>query len=913
MTAREAAITHLGAVVDFNGVFGPAPTTPVTASNITCAGPGKWEPYLQAQVASPAVHWQVGENSAPETVVVDTTYTLTCTVTLTNTWSSPVSYMPAMLTEGQIHYLSAPGSNPQTVSSNLAEAGPVDPLGNVTYSTTTPANAFIDKRFQRSVIFDGENRAMDIVPPAVTLSAPASAAEGTPVTILASAVDQSAVTYTWSIVSGGGTLTPNGASAIYLKRQPSSSTIRVKVTDAFGNATTKQVSVQITNVAPTVNVPGGGTVTAGQTASASASFSDPGNDGPWTASVNYGDGSPSEVLAIAMYPDNRSGVFTLSHTFAAAGDPVVIVTVTDIFGAVGTASIPLHVVPNTTVANPTPVQVSPTTTVAFDAVTADGVTSSEPIAPSSAPALPGAFVSSLFAYEVATTATVSGPITVCFTVPAAIDETQFSHLRVLHGENGVLVDRTVLAPDPQAPHFATKTLCARTSSLSPFVIAEIDSVAPALTVNDVTVTSTDASGVIVDYAATATDDHSTPSVVCSPTSGSLFAIGATTVNCTATDDAHNSSTASFIVTVLDGVAPSVSLPALPPVEATSPAGAVITFSVTTVDNVGVQSVTCTPASGSVFPIGTTTITCTVTDTNGNTATASAIATVTLPPSKLATFVAFSQDGTWLRNNVKVVSGSIGANDRRVDRHGEADDDNDRDDATVRIGENSKMLDANSQVVGNVVVLLNKASVYNVTSNVLFSRGLIHGTTTNTVAMPYLSLPSFPTSVPGTVAVDVKKGKTQTLAAGAYGKVHVAQGATLVLTGGLYQMLSLDVDEQATVLFRGPSELRIKTELDTNNKSKLVLDQSVAGLKASQMVIYVEGADQACAHDGRDEDGRDNGAASVHIGEQNVIQANIRALNGTLWIKSKTQATGAFIGRHVRIGQSATLTLDSAWR
>ena len=196
MTAREAAITHLGAVVDFNGVFGPAPTTPVTASNITCAGPGKWEPYLQAQVASPAVHWQVGENSAPETVVVDTTYTLTCTVTLTNTWSSPVSYMPAMLTEGQIHYLSAPGSNPQTVSSNLAEAGPVDPLGNVTYSTTTPANAFIDKRFQRSVIFDGENRAMDIVPPAVTLSAPASAAEGTPVTILASAVDQSAVTYT---------------------------------------------------------------------------------------------------------------------------------------------------------------------------------------------------------------------------------------------------------------------------------------------------------------------------------------------------------------------------------------------------------------------------------------------------------------------------------------------------------------------------------------------------------------------------------------------------------------------------------------------------------------------------------------------------------------------------------------------
>jgi hypothetical protein len=35
----------------------------------------------------------------------------------------------------------------------------------------------------------------------------------------------------------------------------------------------------------------------------------------------------------------------------------------------------------------------------------------------------------------------------------------------------VLVDRTILAPDTPAPNFATKTICARTDSLSPFILA----------------------------------------------------------------------------------------------------------------------------------------------------------------------------------------------------------------------------------------------------------------------------------------------------------------------------------------------------------------------------------------------------------------------------------------------------------
>jgi len=57
----------------------------------------------------------------------------------------------------------------------------------------------------------------------------------------------------------------------------------------------------------------------------------------------------------------------------------------------------------------------------------------------------------------------------------------------------------------------------------------------------------------------------------------------------------------------------------------------------------------------------------------------------------------------------------------------------------------------------------------------------------------------------------------------------------------------------------------------------------------------------------------NPDAVVHVGENNVLQANIYAPRGTVRIKSKTQATGAFLGDHVRIGQNVTLRLDSAFK
>jgi Tol biopolymer transport system component len=78
-----------------------------------------------------------------------------------------------------------------------------------------------------------------------------------------------------------------------------------------------------------------------------------------------------------------------------------------------------------------------------------------------------------------------------------------------------------------------------------------DTVPPVLTVPaNITVNATGPAGAVVTYTATATDNVTlNPTVSCVPASGSTFAVGTTTVNCTATDAAGNSSTGSFTVTV----------------------------------------------------------------------------------------------------------------------------------------------------------------------------------------------------------------------------------------------------------------------------------------------------------------------------------------------------------------------------
>ena len=143
---------------------------------------------------------------------------------------------------------------------------------------------------------------------------------------------------------------------------------------------------------------------------------------------------------------------------------------------------------------------------------------------------------------------------------------------------------------------------------------------------------------VVNYTTpTGSDICSKTTTVCSPVSGSIFLVGTTTVTCTATDGSGNSATCSFTVTVNDTQPPSITCPANI-TQSTDPnlCSAIVSYPAPTVsDNCpGVGAPVCSPASGSIFPKGTTTVTCTVSDAASNTSTCSFTITVndTQPPT-----------------------------------------------------------------------------------------------------------------------------------------------------------------------------------------------------------------------------------------------------------------------------------------
>jgi hypothetical protein len=115
--------------------------------------------------------------------------------------------------------------------------------------------------------------------------------------------------------------------------------------------------------------------------------------------------------------------------------------------------------------------------------------------------------------------------------------------------------------------------------------------------------------------------------------GGVFPVGATTLTYSATDAHGNTGSATQVVTVVDNTQPVISCPANITIEPTCPTGAIATYTTpTATDNCGVQSVvrTAGPASGSVFPIGTTTVTHVATDIYGNTSSCSFTVTVLTP-------------------------------------------------------------------------------------------------------------------------------------------------------------------------------------------------------------------------------------------------------------------------------------------
>jgi len=159
---------------------------------------------------------------------------------------------------------------------------------------------------------------------------------------------------------------------------------------------------------------------------------------------------------------------------------------------------------------------------------------------------------------------------------------------------------------------------------------EVDTLAPVISVPDqVAAEAQNSSGSVVNFSVTSKDDVDGPiKPVCTPASGSLFAIGTSVVTCQSTDAAGNASSASFNVMVSDSTAPQILVPPAIVTESLDGNPVLVTYSASATDSVdGTLDLNCAPSSASLFSIGETTVACDATDTAGNTRQSTFLVTV----------------------------------------------------------------------------------------------------------------------------------------------------------------------------------------------------------------------------------------------------------------------------------------------
>ncbi|MDR4495904.1 MAG: PKD domain-containing protein [Nitrospirales bacterium] len=263
------------------------------------------------------------------------------------------------------------------------------------------------------------------------------------------------------------------------------------------------------------------------------------------------------------------------------------------------------------------------------------------------------------------------------------------------------------------------------------------------------------------------------------------------------------------------------------------------------------------------------------------------------------FVVLGHEGVWIRQGSTILSGDIGANQGSEGPflNGEQE---------VTIGHDVVVQSGASQILGDTVRLKSGSQVQNVFFNTLLGPGQIHGTMTTPITLPLVSqMPPVPSVHPGSQDIDVPAQGGLVLQAGHYGRLKIRSGGILTLSGGLYHFKEWDIREAAQVLASAPVEIRVNGQIDTNRHSVIGPAPSAGTLTAADVIIIGTGINGTTG-------GIDDTPEAVKFGEGSTIRANVYAPHGLLRVKADSRATGAFIGKWVRMGNHSTIVLEGGF-
>jgi hypothetical protein len=350
---------------------------------------------------------------------------------------------------------------------------------------------------------------------------------------------------------------------------------------------------------------------------------------------------------------------------------------------------------------------------------------------------------------------------------------------------------------------------------------------------------------------------------------------------------------------LDNTPPVLSLPGDIEVDATETAGAYVEFVVSATDNFNPQpvldnpvlpTVGCEPSSGALFPNGanapkTTPVDCEAIDAVGNATTGQFDVTVTSPFGYLKDFVAFGVEWLDLASGVEIEAGNAGA-------FASSGGVPNRPPFEVATGP-QVLFRGGSQVAAESVRLgnLNQAGEVFVVDQLVAGNNTTYTQKLGYVPL-FLGLPAVPAAGPGGANQTVNK--TQTLAPGNYGQLHVRPKGTVTLAAGTYTFASIELQPNALLLAAGPVTIVVSGRVSVSNGGT-VGPAPGSGITARDVVLYAHAAD-----------------GPITLGNHTTIALNAYAPNGTLSIGSQSHVVGALLGKRVSIGSNTVMTLDSSF-
>lgn len=260
------------------------------------------------------------------------------------------------------------------------------------------------------------------------------------------------------------------------------------------------------------------------------------------------------------------------------------------------------------------------------------------------------------------------------------------------------------------------------------------------------------------------------------------------------------------------------------------------------------------------------------------------------------YVVFATNSVFLEQNAEIFSGSIGVNDESPGPVLNSQ-------VELTVGMDVTTPPGFVLQADRLRVKSGAQVASDVFCNELTNSGSITGNLTLSLDLPlFSSLPLFHAAPAGTQYIEVANDDSIALAAGDYGDIVVKAGGTILFTGGIYNLRSIDSRDNTALLFAAPSQVRVADKFDSDLNVFIGPAQNTS-IDASDIIFYIAGINGASGNLGAT-------PKAAQIGISNTVLANFYVPNGTLWLRQNTTATGAFWGKDVDVGIGVQVALDN---